>query len=158
MTYDISNFYDISKTISWYKRGNQIKNENLTFFLDEAPWITKFQEKEETIKSFPKQSSSLKATLLNFSLPFIFLIAFNLVFYEIFYKSVLNVLPYVTFRFLRFLWKIKNQIVLHHIFLKVLKVTSFHLGMKMYRTHHRVKDASKQEIFHTESQSHSGVK
>ena len=65
--------------------------DNLNFFFGEASWIIKCQKAEARIKSFQKRHSGLKATLLIPFCPSFSSVFFNLIFYEMFYSSVLNI-------------------------------------------------------------------
>ena len=107
----------------------------------------KMPKERRNNEEFLKTKFMLESNSPNFFLPFIFLITFNLIFHEIFYSRVLNVPLCVPFTFLRFFWKIKNQIALHHIFRKLLNMTSFHPRMKMYRIHPKVKDTFNKKYF-----------
>ena len=122
----------------WAKQSRDIKREsNKKRKFDHLFWWStsnnKMPKERRNNEEFLKTKFMLESNSPNFFLPFIFLITFNLIFHEIFYSRVLNVPLCVPFTFLRFFWKIKNQIALHHIFKKLLNMTSFHPRMKMYR-------------------------
>ena len=87
--------------------------------------LTKLRKSDRVILKFVTHSSWYRISQNDvqawkqhsFILSFIFQSVFNLIFCKIFCSHVLNILPYVTFTFLRFFWKINSLIVLRHIFL-----------------------------------------